>query len=344
MSTPADLVDVASGRATAPSVAYEVPDLASYDVIIVACSGGKDSLACLLWLLDHCAPRERIELWHHDVDGREGSRLMDWPCTRAYCAAVARAFGVPIYYSWKEGGFERELLRRGTPTAPIWFETPDGLRSAGGAGKPNTRGLFPQVSPDLSVRWCSAYLKIDVCAAAIRNQERFLGRHVLVVTGERAEESAARARYKVFEPHRADLREGRRARHVDQYRPVHGFSELEVWQLLERHRVNPHPAYRLGWGRVSCMKCIFGSASQWASVRAIDAAGFGDVAAHEERSGKTIHRKLSVIQLADRGTPYAMREEDIRAALSETFDEPVILPEGAWRLPAGAYGESCGPT
>jgi tRNA(Ile)-lysidine synthase TilS/MesJ len=47
------------------------PDLNSYDVIVVAFSGGKDSIACVLHLLELGGPRERIELWHHDVDGRE---------------------------------------------------------------------------------------------------------------------------------------------------------------------------------------------------------------------------------------------------------------------------------
>jgi tRNA(Ile)-lysidine synthase TilS/MesJ len=60
-------------------------DLASYDVIIVAFSGGKDSAACVLHLLDLGVPKHKIELWHHLVDGREGSTLMDWPCTEAYC-------------------------------------------------------------------------------------------------------------------------------------------------------------------------------------------------------------------------------------------------------------------
>lgn len=319
-------------------------DLNNYDVIVVAFSGGKDSIACLLHLLERGVPRSQIELWHHDIDGREGSTLMDWPCTRAYCEAIARAFGVSIYFSWKEGGFEREMLRDGTATARICFETPEGLRYAGGAGKPNTRLQFPQVSPDLSVRWCSAYLKIDVCAAAIRGQERFLGKRVLVVTGERAEESAARAKYRTFEPHRADLRNGRIPRHVDAWRPVHGWAEREVWAIMERWLVAAHPAYRLSWGRVSCAACIFGSASQWASLRAVNPSQFAAVAGYESRFGKTIKRKLSVIQVADAGTIYPMDEADIRAALSHAYTGPVFLTGATWKLPRGAFGDSCGPT
>lgn len=319
-------------------------DLEAYDHIIVAFSGGKDSLACLLDLLDRGAPKAKIELWHHDVDGREGSRLMDWRCTRDYCRKVAQALGVKLYFSWKVGGFEREMLRDATATAPIAFETPDGLRYTGGEGKPNTRKQFPQVSPDLSIRWCSAYLKIDVASAAIRNQDRFVGRRTLFVTGERAEESPSRARYQAFEPHRSDLRNGRKARLVDHWRPVHAWTEARVWEIIRRHCINPHPAYRLGWGRVSCAACIFGSSNQWASLRAVNPEQFERVAGFEKSFGKTIKRKLDVVQTADKGTPYAMSPSDVAAALSDSFDEPVVLTEETWTLPRGAFGESCGPT
>ena len=171
-------------------------DLGRYRRVLVAFSGGKDSLAALLHLLDIGVTPTRIELHHHEVDGG-GPTFMDWPITPAYVAALARHFRLPLYRSWREGGFRREMDRDGTPTAPILFETSDGpMRRSGGAGPPGVRRRFPQVSADLSVRWCSSSLKIDVLAAAIRGQARFEGEPTLVVTGERAEESPARARYK----------------------------------------------------------------------------------------------------------------------------------------------------
>ena len=87
-------------------------DIDLYDTIIVAFSGGKDSMACVLDLLHRGVSKDKIELWHHDVDGREGSKLMDWPVTRDYCNKFAKAMGLKLYYSWKVGGFEREMLRQ----------------------------------------------------------------------------------------------------------------------------------------------------------------------------------------------------------------------------------------
>jgi len=333
------------------------PDLASYDVIVVAFSGGKDSLACLLHLLELGVPRSRIELWHYDVDGREGSRLFDWPCTRAYCRAIAKAFGVPIFFGWKVGGIEGEMLRDNAPTKPTRFETPEGVvREIGGKGPLDTRLKYPQVAGSLTARWCSAYVKIDVCSKMLCNQRRFFGRRTLIVGGERAEESPNRAKYESFEPDRTDPRKKKKRkaararknsqprpqRHVDRWLAVHAWSERDVWAIIERHRVNPHPCYRLGWGRCSCRNCIFANANQRASERAVDPVGFQAHADLEVRFGRTVHRKLSVIQLADKGTPYEMREEDVRAAMSEAFEEPIFLDR--WTLPAGAFGDGCGPS
>ena len=246
--------------------------LAAYDRILVALSGGKDSVACLLTLLEAGADPARIELHHHEVDGR-GPSFMDWPSSAPYCRALAEAFGLPIYFSWREGGFLREMLRQDAATAPIVFETPHGTEARGGDGPRNTRLRFPQVSADLSVRWCSAALKIGVMDTLIRGQDRFLGSRTLVVTGERAEESPARARYAEAERHRTDTRDGtRRQRHVDHWRPVHAWSECAVWDILARHGVVPAIPYRLGFGRLSCTTCIFGTPALWAELAKVPAA------------------------------------------------------------------------
>lgn len=118
-----------------------------------------------------------------------------------------------------------------------------------------------------------------------------------------------------------------------------------MWAALERHRINPHPAYRLGWGRVSCAACIFGGPDQWASLRAVNPVQFSQVVDYERRFGWTIRRGEALTAVADRGQPYAsLSKEDIIAALAEEWREPIFLPpEQEWKLPAGAFSGSPGP-
>jgi 3'-phosphoadenosine 5'-phosphosulfate sulfotransferase (PAPS reductase)/FAD synthetase len=320
-----------------------IPDLASYDHILVGFSGGRDSVSCLLHLLDLGVPPQRIEAQHHLVDGREGSTLMDWPVTPSYCEAVCKTLGVALSFSWREGGMEREATRQNTPTAPIWIPLENGYRAIGGKGPLGTRMKFPQVSADLSVRWCSSSLKISTMDAYLRNHPKFLNRRTLVVTGERAEESSARARYKVFEPHRSDTRNSKRVpRHIDVWRAVHGWSESRIWDTIRRSRICPHPCYFIGFSRCSCRTCIFGNKHQWATVRAIAPEQFNQVASYEKAFRVTIHRTKNVVDLATAGAPYDFDPRWVEIANRHEFTHPVILEP--WVLPRGAFGDGCGPT
>lgn len=313
-----------------------------YDKYIVAFSGGKDSTACFLQLLRLGVPVEKIELWHHLVDGREAS-FMDWEVTEDYCRKFAHAFGVPIYFSWKDGGFEREMLRENTATAATYFEEPteDGIKisSSGGKGPNGTRLKFPQVSPDLSSRWCSAYLKIDVCITAIRNQKRFNGLKTVVVSGERAEESAARAKYKEIEPDKSNITD---KRSVDRLRIIKTWSESMVWDIIRDYNVVVHPCYYMGFGRCSCKFCIFGNCNQMSSADAISPKITDKIATYEDRFGITIKRKETIRELISKGTPYAgITPELTRISTDITYTGDIFT--AAWVLPLGAFGDTCGP-
>lgn len=327
-----------------PEAAEFVLDLETYDLVLLAFSGGKDSLAMLLHLLELGYPKERIEVHHHCVDGREGSTLMDWPITEAYCEAVCKALGVRLTFSWREGGFEREMSRNGTATAPVWIPDGDGYRAIGGDGPAGTRRKFPQVSASLTTRWCSSYLKIDPMARYLCNDAKFLSKRTLVLTGERADESPARSKYREFEPHRSDTRNSRRnPRHVDVWRAVHKWNERRVWDLIAKWKVVAHPCYHLGaWSRCSCRACIFGNPDQWASLRAIAPAQFEQIAAYEAEFKVTIHRRRSVTERADAGSPYTFDQKWVELANSREFNHLVFTDP--WQLPQGAFGDGCGPT
>ena len=65
-------------------------DILSYDKYLVQFSGGKDSSAVFLYLLEEGVSLNKIELWHQDIDGC-GVAFFDWKITRNYCRCFAHA-------------------------------------------------------------------------------------------------------------------------------------------------------------------------------------------------------------------------------------------------------------
>ncbi|WP_373540383.1 phosphoadenosine phosphosulfate reductase family protein [Chamaesiphon sp.] len=318
-----------------PPLEIQLPNPSDVFKYIICLSGGKDSIACLLWAIEELGV-DRLEIWHHEIDGT-GANFADWKVTKPYCKAIAEHFGIPIYFSWLGGGFEGELLRDNVPHRETWYETPDGLMSSGGNGKPNVRRRFPSKSADLRVRWCSSSLKIDVCRAAIANQERFKDKTIVVVTGERRQESQNRAKYAFAGEYMAPTKRGRR---VYQIRPVLDWTIEMVWEKIAQYKIRPHPAYQWGTGRLSCRTCIFASPAQWATIRRDYPATFDRISSLERELNHTIDAKYSVEQLADRGVPYPHQPDIAALADSETWDLPIIDPN--WQLPLGAFGEQNG--
>lgn len=338
--------------------------------IIVAFSGGKDSLAVLLMLLEMGVEPHQIELWHHLIDEPGKPSRFDWPCTEGYVRAVGKALGIDVRFSWKEGGFEGELFREDAVTSGVYFEDGNGkvqyLPPAAPASYCNncrlyfvgdeskcrkckkardgfgTRLKYPMKTADLSKRWCSAYLKIMVCKRIFANDPRFSDGYFWLLSGERRQESTARAKYNEVEDHKSNNKN----RKTHQWRGVIDWLEQDVWAIIERHRIMPHPCYYLGWGRCSCMCCIFGDKDQWASIRQLSPQMFGWHAANEKRFGLTIVQGESVTQQADRGNPFVAdaSQRMIELAMAKDYKENVLLrPKDEWLLPAGAYKRCGGP-
>ena len=184
-------------------------------------------------------------------------------------------------------------------------------------------------------------------SVAINNQPRFEGIRTLVVTGERGEESSARAKYKDQENHRCHRLGTKVSRHVEHYRPVLDWKEELVWDIIQKYNVRVHPAYYLGFSRVSCQFCIFGNADQFASARYLDPERGDLLADLEDDFGVTLKRKKTLRDLYGTGDIYPALLEDAeneKLSQSSIFYKQIIMPEGTWYLPAGAFGNSCGPS
>jgi 3'-phosphoadenosine 5'-phosphosulfate sulfotransferase (PAPS reductase)/FAD synthetase len=322
--------------------AASLGDLDSYDRIIVCTSGGKDSAACVLYLLDIGIPKDQIVLWHQDIDG--GAPFMDWPVTEPYVRAFGEAMGMHTEFQWREDGFWGEMMRENSLTNDVRFEhNGKVITLPTRGGKHSTRRKFPAKTASLRTRWCTAYLKIDVMRRVLNNHPDYQKGNYLVITGERREESANRAKYLNVEEHPCN----RKGRQVTWWRTVIEWPEEQVWEIIEKHRILPHPAYWLGFSRTSCFGCIFCTADQWATMREVSPERFDRLVEMEQELDHTIDNTLTLTELANRGTsrvPDNMDTEKwIRIALDGDIQASDIITDN-WELPAGAFtGAAGGP-
>lgn len=318
-----------------------LPYLKSDCDIVVCFSGGKDSVAMVLFLLKMGISKHRIKLHHQDVDGG-GARWFDWQCTKSYCQAFAAAFGLDYLEAYREGGIMAEAEKENAPSADTMYQAQPGgefLRLASRA-KPGTRLKFPMVTADPTKRWCSSVSKMEPHARAIR--KLYPTGQVLICTGERREESTNRKKYKEVQPHKTWCS----TRQALQWRPVIDWSQADVWEIIKDNKVQCHPCYMLGWGRASCKYCIFASANHWATLLDIDVDHLIKIAQKEKDFHYTLYSDETIEQRAWRGTSFmgeldpATRDYWLAQADGE-FTAPIIVD--MWQQPAGMFGEtSCG--
>lgn len=345
----------------------ELLPLEEYDLIVVMISGGKDSIACYLKLLELGVPKDKIEFWHHDVDGGHPTRSMDWRCTQNYMKAFAEAEGIPLRVSWRKNGFFGELYRIGASEPVEWIEPETGevmecklsqnyiqcqeikLRNKGNVEeqlKPyGCRMKFPAKNGDLTTRWCSAYLKIMVASSIMSNIEKTKANaKILVVSGERRGESIGRSKYNEMEVHRTNANH-RLARLVHQWRPVIDYSEKDVWELLKRHKINPHPCYRAGWNRCSCAQCIFSTPSHFAGIREVYPDEYEKLKQDEIILGFTLDNKCDLDTFVGdaKSCVYHGDAAAMRSLVTGEFGVDDVYVDD-WHYPAGAFhGAEGGP-
>lgn len=208
------------------------------------------------------------------------------------------------------------------------------------------RHKFPAKGSTHNGRWCSGSLKASVQDSVTSCLERTKENvKVLVVSGERRGESRGRSMYNEMELHRTNA-EKKAHRTVHQWRPVIDYSEKDVWEVMKRHKANPHPCYQAGWNRCSCAQCIFSTPPLFAGIRELYPDEYEKLRQDEIILGFTLDNKCDLDTFVGdaKSCVYWGDEAAIHSLVSGEFTVDDVYVKGAWMYPAGAFhGAEGGP-
>ncbi|WP_445517332.1 phosphoadenosine phosphosulfate reductase domain-containing protein [Streptomyces sp. NEAU-174] len=214
------------------------------DWILLNSSGGKDSQAMASHVCDLAA---KLGLLHRVVIVHADLGDIEWEGTRKLAEEQARRLGVRFEAVEAAGG---DLLAR---TVERFFKL-----KAKAEKEAREQGLDPAPAkvapawPSSSARWCTSDLKrgpIRKLMTRLVAELGDLGRpaRILNCMRQRAAESAPRAKLAAVE---IDRPASNGKRHVTTWRPIHGWTDAQVWKEIARSGLPYHEAYDWGMSRV----------------------------------------------------------------------------------------------
>ena len=188
-------------------------------------------------------------------------------------------------------------------------------------------------------RYCTSVGKAKVFNRSLIEHTGKTPVKVLVVSGERREESKNRAGYNEIELHPTNATK-RGNRVVHWWRPVIDHTEQEIWDRLRFHRCVPHPVYACGWNRCSCMMCIFSKREQWAGIRELFPDEYRRIVDDERILGFNMHIGMPLDEYVGdaQSCVYRGDKKALHQLISGQFTKEDIFCTGAWQYPAGAFG------
>lgn len=215
----------------------------------------------------------------------------------------------------------------------------DGLRADG------ERMKFPAKSGCHQGRWCSGALKAQVEDKLYSHiEDTVADTKLLIISGERRQESAGRSKYNEMEIHRTNAT-ARAHRLVHQWRSVIDWDEAQVWEIIKRWRIAPHPCYAAGWNRCSCAMCIFSLPRHWAGIRELFPDWVSSVEEDERILGFTLDNKVTLAEyIGDAESCVCHDDPKALFQLTRGVFSLDDVEQSEWVLPAGAFqGAAGGP-
>ncbi|HBR2686135.1 TPA: phosphoadenosine phosphosulfate reductase family protein [Klebsiella pneumoniae] len=228
-------------------------------------SGGKDSQAMLIKLLEVIPPRQLVVV-HASLGA------MEWPGALELAQKQAEVAGIPFIVAHAHKTLLEMVERRfeNRPEVPSW--------------------------PSASTRQCTSDLKRGPIQREVRRYAKANGfRTIVNCLGLRAQESPGRAKRQVF----SKMGISNSVNTWYEWLPVHELKADEVFATIREAAQKPHYAYELGNERLSCVFCIMASRNDLKNGATHHPELLEQYAELETRTGYTMHmNRIPIKELA----------------------------------------------
>lgn len=244
----------------------EIQDLVEAGALFVSNhSGGKDSQAMLIKLLENVPPRQLLVV--HASLGP-----MEWPGALELAHKQASSAGLPFIIAKAEKTLLEMVERRFTnrPEVPSW--------------------------PSASTRQCTSDLKRGPIQREVRRYAKANGFKIIVnCLGLRAEESPGRAKRQEY----SRMGISNSVNTWFEWLPVQELKTPEIFDIIREAGQVPHYAYGLGNERLSCVFCIMASRNDIRNGGNEHPDLLAQYDAMEKRTGYTMHmNRIPILELA----------------------------------------------
>ncbi|WP_326581640.1 phosphoadenosine phosphosulfate reductase family protein (plasmid) [Actinacidiphila glaucinigra] len=270
--------------------------IAQADVVVLNTSGGKDSQAALAYVSRLAAAGGVL---HHVTAVHADLGDIEWQGTRELAERQARLAGITRFEVVKANGQQgADLLQR------VRLRYPKLIQKAKETGKP-----LAAAWPSSAARWCTSDLKrnpirtllttlaTEQHAGMQQRSEPIRPVRILNVLGQRAAESAARSK---LAPVEIDRSASSGNRHITTWRPIHHWSDRQVWQEIAQSGLPYHPAYDWGMRRLSCRFCVLACESDLVLSARLNPAKAAEYAAVEVEVERDFKQDLSMREIVRR--------------------------------------------
>ena len=232
-----------------PATVFEMRDQGA--LFVISHSGGKDSQAMTLMLLD-MIPHDQLIVIHAPLG------KVEWPGTIAHIQDTIPP-DIPF------------ILAPVTSGKPLLDRVAE-------------RGMFP----DPARRWCTSDLKRGPIERETRRYLKANPQHkgqIVMCMGMRAEESPRRSKLKIFQHQPTKSLAGRV---WFDWLPIHQKDTSEVFEMIEDAGQKPHWAYGEGMTRLSCSFCIMSSDADLSTAARLRPKLYAEYVALERRINHTL--------------------------------------------------------